>query len=158
LGETAVAHQVRYLQVAFVPSTHQQFKGMPYDEVWGGIREGADWVERELGVRLQFAPDFPRTRRPGDSSGVEATVEWAIAHQHEGPVTINSDDPPMFNTTLTDELLALARAQAFTAAELAALIRTGVEVSFLPAAEKAVLRARIDAELTDAARQAGVDL
>ena len=74
------------------------------------------------------------------------------------PVTVNSDDPPMFTTTLTDELRALARAQAFTAAELAALIRTGVEVSFLPEAEKAALRARIEAELTDAARQAGIDL
>jgi aminodeoxyfutalosine deaminase len=268
LGETAVAHQVRYVQVAFVPSTHQRFKGMPYDEVWGGIREGAAWVERELGVRLQFAPDFPRTRRLGDSTrAVEATLEFAVAHRDEGvvalglggyetgnppepftevfrhakahglrswphagemdgpasvwgavhalgadriahgvravedpelldylaehrigcdvcptsnvclgvypsivqhpirqlikagvPVTINSDDPPMFSTTLTDELRALARAQAFTAAELAALIRTGVEVSFLPEAEKAMLRACIDAELADAARRAGVDL
>jgi aminodeoxyfutalosine deaminase len=64
LSESAVAHQVRYVQAAFVPSTHQRFKGMPYGEVWGGIHKGAAWVERELGVRLQlqFAPDFPHTR------------------------------------------------------------------------------------------------
>jgi hypothetical protein len=38
------------------------------------------------------------------------------------------------------------------------LYLTGVEVSFLPEAEKAALRARIDAELADAARQAGIGL
>jgi aminodeoxyfutalosine deaminase len=254
--------------MTFVPSTHQRYKGMPSNEVWDDIREGAAGVERELGVRLQFAPDFPRGRRLGDSTGaVEARLEWAIARQNEGvialglggdeagnppelfeevfrhakahgprawphagemegptsvwgavralgadriahgvraiegpellaylaehrigcdvcptsniclgvyssieqhpirrliaagvPVTINSDDPPMFNTTLTDEFLGLARHQAFTAAELATLVRTGVEVSFLPEAEKAALRTRIDAELVDAAREAGVDL
>jgi aminodeoxyfutalosine deaminase len=74
------------------------------------------------------------------------------------PVTLNSDDPPMFNTTLTSEFLALARAQSFTAAELAALVRTGVEVSFLPEAEKEALRCRIDTELVAAARAAGVEL
>jgi aminodeoxyfutalosine deaminase len=89
LGETAVAQHVRYVQVTFVPSTHQRFKGLPYDEVWDGIREGTAWVERELGVRLQFAPDFPRGRRLGDSTGtVEATLEWAIAHQDEGMVAL----------------------------------------------------------------------
>ena len=49
LGETAVAQRVRYVQVTFVPLTHQRYKGMPYDEVWDGIREGepgssASWV------------------------------------------------------------------------------------------------------------------
>ena len=34
----------------------------------------------------------------------------------------------------------------------------GVEVSFLPEGEKVALRARIEAELADAARDAGVDL
>ena len=72
--------------------------------------------------------------------------------------SLNTDDPPMFNTTLTSEFLALAQAQAFTAAELGALVRTGVEVTFLPETEKAALRARIDTELATAARAAGVEL
>jgi len=73
-------------------------------------------------------------------------------------VTLNTDDPPLFHTTLTDEFLTLAQAQAFTAAELATFVRTGVEVSFLPETEKTALRARIDVELADAAHRAGVDL
>jgi hypothetical protein len=74
------------------------------------------------------------------------------------PVTFNSDDPPLFHTTLTDEFLALAREQAFTAAELASLVRMGVEVSFLSEAEKGALRTSMDVELADAAREAGEDL
>lgn len=74
------------------------------------------------------------------------------------PVTLNSDDPPLFNTTLTDEFLALARDQAFSAAELATLVRTAVEVSFLPEAQKLALRARIEAELADVARETGIAL
>jgi aminodeoxyfutalosine deaminase len=60
------------------------------------------------------------------------------------PVTLNSDDPPMFNITLTSEFLALTHTQAFTAAELGALVRTGVEVSFLPEMEKAARAAGVE--------------
>lgn len=267
LGETAAAQRVRYVQVTFTPSTHQRHKGISFDEIWEGIREGTAWVERERDVRLQFVPDIPRNFHPGSDGSAEATAEWAIAHQKEGvvalglggieagnppelfaevfqhakaqglgswphagetvgpesvwgavralradriahgvravedpdllaylarrriacdicptsnlrlgiypsftqhpirkliaagvPVTLNSDDPPMFHTTLTDEFLTLARYQAFTAAELAALVRTGVEVSFLSGAEKTALAARIERELSDAASGAGVNL
>ncbi|MBI3971443.1 MAG: adenosine deaminase [Chloroflexi bacterium] len=270
LGESAAAQQVRCVQVTFAPSTHRRIKSLPYDEIWGGIREGADWVERTLGVRLQFAPAFSRGLRPAGTGGdgsVEETLEFAVAHRGEGvvalgmggyepgnppelfeevfqsakaqglrcwphagetagpesiwgavrtlgadriahgvravedpdlpaylaahrigcdvcptsnvclgvspsleqhpirrllaagvPVTVNSDDPPLFGTTLTDEFLALACYQRFTAAELAALVRTAVEVSFLPKDEMAALRARFDRELETAACETGVDL
>lgn len=81
------AQQGHYVQVGFSPSTHQRFKGMSYDEVWGGIREGADWVERELGVRIQFVAEFPRSRHLGEGV-VETTLEWAIAHRDEGVVAL----------------------------------------------------------------------
>lgn len=267
LGESVVAQQVRYAQVTFAPAAHQKYKGMSYDEVWGGIREGADWVEQKLGVRLQFAIDISRNRHPGTDGSVEETVEWAVANRNAGvvalglggieagnppelfieafrhakrqglrswphagetvgpesmwgavlalgadriahgvravddpellaylaahriacdvcptsnvrlgvcasieehpirrlldagvPVTLSSDDPPLFHTTLTDEFLALARAHAFTAPELASLVRTGVEASFLPDEEKKALRTRIDAELAAATRDADVSL
>lgn len=267
LGETARAQNVRYVQATFTPSTHLRYRGLPFDEVWGGIRDGADWVERQLGVRLQFAPDVPRNLRPGDGSWVELTADWAVGHREEGvvalglggdeignppdvfeeafryarenglrswphggeivgpehiwgairslgadriahgiravedpallaylaehnigcdvcptsnvclgvypsiaahpirqliaagvPVTVNSDDPPMFNTTLTDELLALARFQRFTPTELANLTRTAVAVSFLAEGEKAALRAEVEAGLVQAADAAGVEI
>ncbi len=60
-------------------------------------------------------------------------------------VTVNSDDPPMFGTTLTDEYLTLARVFGLGPGELAGLARNAVRAAFLPAAEKAALLAEIDA-------------
>ena len=56
------------------------------------------------------------------------------------------------------ETYMVVRRQAFTAAELATFVRTGVQMSFLPETEKAALRARIDVALADVAHRAGVDL
>jgi adenosine deaminase len=72
-------------------------------------------------------------------------------------VTLNSDDPALFQTTLTDELLAVARTHGLTAAELATLVRTAVDVSFTTTDEKAALGARIDAEIEAAWQESGAD-
>ena len=58
--------------------------------------------------------------------------------------TVNSDDPPMFGTTLIDEYRRLAR-QGFSWDELWALNRQALEVTFLDDAERAGYRARYDA-------------
>lgn len=59
-------------------------------------------------------------------------------------VTLNSDDPPMFGTTLRDEYLAAVTAIGLSPAELADVARAGVRASFLPEADKPPL-AEIDA-------------
>jgi adenosine deaminase len=267
LGEAAAAQHVRHVEAIFTPATHERYKGLSHDGVWAGIRDGAAWVRRQLGVSMTFIVDVPRNRRPNDDGGVEATAAWAIAHQAEGivalglggsevdnppelfadvfraakaqglhvyphagetvgpesvwgavralgaeriahgvravadetllhhlaahgiacdvcptsnvrlglcpsieqhpirrlidagvPVTIGSDDPALFQTTITDEYLSLARAQSFTATELARLVRTAVAASFLPKAEKHTLAHRVEAELARAAGEAGVTL
>ena len=266
LGEEAARQHVHYLEAIFTPATHQRYKGMSYDDVWAGIREGAATVQRELGVRMQFIADVPRNRRPGSDGAVEATVEWAVAHRDEGlvavglggaeadnppelfaeifrhakahglrvyphagetvgaesvwgavralgadriahgvraveddallrhlaahgiacdvcptsnvrlgvypshahhpirrllaagvPVTIGSDDPGLFQTSLTDELIALARVHAFTAPELSDLVRRAVDVSFTSKTEKTALRTRVDAEIEAALRETGAE-
>ena len=60
------------------------------------------------------------------------------------PVTINSDDPPMFGTTLEAEYAVAARLLDLDADGVAALARRAVDASFQPAAAKAALRAEID--------------
>ena len=62
-------------------------------------------------------------------------------------VTINSDDPPMFGTTLNDEYAVAARLLGLDAAGIADLARNAVTASFLPPAEKEQLIAEIDAHL-----------
>jgi aminodeoxyfutalosine deaminase len=60
------------------------------------------------------------------------------------PVTINSDDPPMFGTTLNQEYAVAARLLNLDAAGVADLAKAAVSASFLPAADKA----RIADEIT----------
>ncbi len=55
-------------------------------------------------------------------------------------ITINSDDPPMFNTSLTNEYLVIADAFGFDAEMIQALSLNAVDNSLLPAEPKAALR------------------
>jgi adenosine deaminase len=60
------------------------------------------------------------------------------------PVTINSDDPPMFATTLNNEYAVAAQLLALDAAGVAELARAAVRASFRDEAGKAALLAEID--------------
>lgn len=51
-------------------------------------------------------------------------------------VTINSDDPPLFSTTLTNEYLQIAAAFGFDQAQIQQLVLNGVRASLLPAEER----------------------
>ncbi|MFY1694476.1 adenosine deaminase [Solwaraspora sp. WMMA2101] len=59
-------------------------------------------------------------------------------------VTINSDDPPMFGTSLNQEYLVAAGLLGADTAQLAGLARNAVTASFLPAPDKARLTGEID--------------
>jgi aminodeoxyfutalosine deaminase len=61
------------------------------------------------------------------------------------PVTINSDDPPMFATTLNHEYLVAAELLGLDEAGVAELARSAVRESFLDDAGRAELLAEIDA-------------
>jgi aminodeoxyfutalosine deaminase len=60
------------------------------------------------------------------------------------PVTINSDDPPMFGTTLEEEYAVAARLLDLDANGVAELARAAVRASFLAPAGKAALLTEID--------------
>ena len=62
-------------------------------------------------------------------------------------VTINSDDPPMFGTSLNQEYAVAADLLDLEAAGLADLARTAVDVSFADHATKTRVHAEIDAYL-----------
>jgi aminodeoxyfutalosine deaminase len=66
------------------------------------------------------------------------------------PVSINSDDPPMFGTTLTREYEIAARLLSLDEAGAAGLARAAVDASFLPIQDKVRLTAEIDAYLAAA--------
>jgi aminodeoxyfutalosine deaminase len=60
-------------------------------------------------------------------------------------VTLNSDDPPMFGTSLRDEYIAGARTLGLSPAGLRDLARAAARAAFLPRAEAQALIAEVDA-------------
>lgn len=62
-------------------------------------------------------------------------------------VTLNSDDPPMFNTTLTDEYLQATQAFGFGVTQIEQLVLNGVRASLLSEAERTALESNFRAQL-----------
>ncbi|GAA2083500.1 adenosine deaminase [Aeromicrobium halocynthiae] len=60
------------------------------------------------------------------------------------PVSINSDDPPMFGTTLTDEYLVAAELLGLDESGVVDLARAAVDASFAPADVRAGLHRELD--------------
>jgi aminodeoxyfutalosine deaminase len=63
------------------------------------------------------------------------------------PITVNSDDPPLFNTTLTDQVLALAVPFDLNVDQIDEVVLNGVRHSFLPPARKSALEAEFRVEM-----------
>ncbi len=69
-------------------------------------------------------------------------------HKAGVPVTINSDDPPLFNTTFNNEVKLLVDPFNFDINTIDEILLNGVRCSFLPAEDRQVLQARFQAEMT----------
>jgi aminodeoxyfutalosine deaminase len=95
----------------------------------------------ERGIPLEVCPTSNvRTRAVAslDEHPLPALVAAGV------PVSINSDDPPMFGTTLEQEYAVAARLLGLDAKGVADLARAAVQHSFLEPAGKAALLAEID--------------
>jgi aminodeoxyfutalosine deaminase len=63
-------------------------------------------------------------------------------------VSINSDDPPMFNTTLANEYLACTKTFGWERATLRALAINAVDMTLLPSSERHEMREEITKKFT----------
>ncbi len=132
--------------------------------VWDAIRElGAERIGHgifaaqdpalldhlgEHGIPLEVCPTSNlRTRAVADLS--EHPLAKLVAAGV--PVSVNSDDPPMFGTTLNNEYLVAAQLLDLDAAGVAELARQGVRHSFASGQVKSALLAEIDAHAATAA-------
>jgi adenosine deaminase len=82
-------------------------------------------------------------------SGVVASLEehpFRALDEAGVLVTVNSDDPPLFGTTLTDEYRVLARQWGYDIGGLQRIALNALDVSFLPEVERARMRAEFLAE------------
>jgi aminodeoxyfutalosine deaminase len=96
----------------------------------------------ESGIALEVCPSSNIATRAVSSLDVHPLREFVAAGV---PVTINSDDPPMFGTTLNREYEIAASLLGLDEAGLAALAVAAVDHAFAPDDVKARLRAEIAA-------------
>ena len=87
--------------------------------------------------------------RPLEDHPLRAFVDAGVT------VTINSDDPPMFGTTLNHEYEIAADLLDLDERGVADLARAAVDASFAPAEVKARISAEIEAYAADAGRPEG---
>jgi len=64
-------------------------------------------------------------------------------------VSVNSDDPPFFNTTLTDEYVRLAQTFGYRREVLVELAMDAIDQTFLEPSAKEELRARFEARIAE---------
>jgi aminodeoxyfutalosine deaminase len=96
----------------------------------------------ERGVSLEVCPTS-NVRTRSVPSLAEHPLPTLV--EHGVTVSINSDDPPMFSTTLAEEYLIAARLLDLDADGVADLARAAVRTSFLDAPGQAALLGEIDA-------------
>jgi adenosine deaminase len=68
------------------------------------------------------------------------------------PVTLNTDDPSVSDTTLTDEYLVAMMAAGLRMGQLRALCANALRAAFVPEAERQALEAQIMAEWDEKAK------
>ncbi|HQX62602.1 MAG TPA: adenosine deaminase [Thermomicrobiales bacterium] len=129
------------------------------ESVWDALESGAERIGH--GVTSIHDPELVRrlaanrvVLEVSPTSNIRLGVASSYAthpiralHDAGVPVTVNTDDPPMFDATMTGEYVALAEEAGFDIDELSAMARRAAEAAFLPDSERAELVARIDREV-----------
>lgn len=108
---------------------------------------------RERGVVLDVCPSS--NLRTG---AVGSWAEHPLRRLYDAgvKVTINSDDPTFFDTTLTEEYRRSVSHFGFGADELCAMVGHAAQAAFLPPAEREALVCRLDGELAALRSELGV--
>jgi aminodeoxyfutalosine deaminase len=87
------SQNIRYSEVIFTPFTH--INNIPLDDQLAAINRARTWAEKELGVRINLAPDLAREMRPVEDSYIIA--DWAVKNRNNGIVALGLGGPEVNN-------------------------------------------------------------
>ncbi len=173
LGGPEVGNPPEKFQAAFDRARAAGLASLPHagevagpESIWGALRVlKAERIGH--GVRCLEDPELVRELRERQiplevcpTSNVCLGVVPSLP-QHPLPrllaeglyVTLNSDDPPLFNTTLTDEYLRVAHAFGLDARTLEHLSLNALRASRLPAGERHNLEQQFQAQFAQLRRE-----
>lgn len=88
-GAELASHGVRYAEVFVTPQLHTG-RGIPADELFGGLEEGRTQALAEHGVDLRWMADIPGEEGP---AGADRTLELLLDHRPPGFVALGLGGP-----------------------------------------------------------------
>ncbi len=160
LGGTENGHPPEWFADAYAVARAAGLHSVPHagetcgpESVWGAIQQlgaerighGVRSIEDPVLISYLQEHQIPLEVCPTSnlclgvySSLEEHPIRWLW--DHGVYVTLNSDDPPMFDTSLTGEYQAVVEHLGFEAADLERLTLNALEASFLPDTTKSALR------------------
>lgn len=169
LGGPEIGNPPEVFQKAFERIRAAGLPGLPHagetegpQSIWGAINS-LSAVRIGHGVRCLEDPElvaFLRERQiPLDVSPTSNVCLKVVPTLADHPlpklmeeglfVTINSDDPPMFNTTLINEYLCVAETFGFDAAQIKQFVMNGIQASLLPPDRKLALEKDFRAQFSE---------
>lgn len=163
------ARQFEAAYRAGVPSVPHAGEHVGAESVWGAIRvshpvrigHGVRSIEDPALVAYLRDHQIPLEVCPTSNvalKGYASVAEHPIQRLMDAGVivTVNSDDPPMFNTTLTREFEVTAEAFGWDADVIRTLSLNAIRVSLLPDARKTELARRFETEFAALREQLGL--
>ncbi len=156
----ALAPVYTYVRDAGLPRTLHAGETVGPESIWDAlttlhadrIGHGVRVIEDPKLLELLYAMQVPLEVCPTSNVCLGVYPEMA-AHPIRALwdaglfVTVHTDDPPMFNTTLTDEYRTLVAVHGFSREEIRHLALNAVRAAFLPPPERAAMLNAFEAEM-----------
>ncbi len=144
-AEAGLGLTVHAGEICGPPSIAAALDALPVTRIGHGVRAIEDPVLvariADLGIVLETSP--------GSNIALGLYPDWpshpvARLRAAGAPVTLSTDDPPYFHTTLAAEYARLAAAFGWTPDDFAAINRTAIAAAFCDPATRALVLSRLD--------------
>ena len=146
-GKYTKAHAGEFMGAGFVRQILDEVRPQRIEHGVRSVEDSALVAElARRGIGLDVCPISNHKLMPGITLATHPIRQLFDAGVK---VTVSTDDPISFGSTLNDEYVALATQRGFTRIELARLARNGFEVALLDPAKKQVWLAQLDAVIAE---------